>query len=99
MLSADSVAVGVQDVVARIAAQIKACPDQKFSLVGYSQGARVMRSAAVKIPSSSYSKILALVMFGDRGIRDMSITQFPPELQGKLFENCAPRDPVSCYPS
>jgi cutinase len=95
MISADSVSIGVTDVVNRIANQIKACPDQKFSLVGYSQGARVMRGAAVKIPSSSFPSILALVMFGDRGIRDMSITQFPPQLQAKLFENCAPRDPVS----
>jgi hypothetical protein len=95
MISTDSVAIGVKDVVDRIAEQSKACPDQKISLVGYSQGARVMRGASVKIPSSSYPKILALVMFGDRGIRDMNITQFPPELQKKLFENCAPRDPVS----
>jgi hypothetical protein len=54
-----------------------------------------MRGAAVKIPTSSYAKILALVMFGDRGMRDMTITQFPPELKARLFENCAPRDPVS----
>ncbi|KAF2427837.1 alpha/beta-hydrolase, partial [Tothia fuscella] len=96
-LSAESVAIGVKDVVTRLEEQIKACPDQKYSLVGYSQGARVMRSAAVKIPTPSYPKLLALVMFRDRGIRDMNITQFPAELQAKLFENCAPRDPVGYH--
>jgi hypothetical protein len=54
-----------------------------------------MRSASLKISPSVFPKILALVMFGDRGMRDMTITQFPPALQAKLFENCAPRDPVS----
>jgi hypothetical protein len=90
------VKAGSDDVVARLEQQTKACPDQKFALVGYSQGARVMRSASLKLPKDMYSRILALVMFGDRGIRDMSIPQFPPELAAKLWENCAPKDPVSC---
>jgi cutinase len=72
-----------------------ACPNQKFALVGYSQGARVMRAASVKLDPKLYPKVVALVMFGDRGMRELNITQFPPELQAKLFENCAPKDPVS----
>jgi hypothetical protein len=54
-----------------------------------------MRAASVKLDQRMYPKVVALVMFGDRGMREMNITQFPPELQAKLFENCAPRDPVS----
>jgi cutinase len=95
MLSAESVAIGTKDVVDRLTGQHTACPAQKFALVGYSQGARVMRAASVKISRSLYPDIVAMVMFGDRGMRDMNITQFPSELQGKLLENCAPRDPVS----
>jgi cutinase len=96
-LSAESVAIGAKDVVDRITSQSKACPKQQFALVGYSQGARVMRAASPKIDSSFFPKILALVMFGDRGIRDMNITQFPPVLEAKLWENCAPADPVSYF--
>lgn len=54
-----------------------------------------MRAASVKLDRSIYPKIVSLVMFGDRGMIYMNITQFPPELQAKLFQNCAPRDPVS----
>ena len=86
--------IGISDVVNRVTTKDKECPKQKFALVGYSQGARVMRVAAPKLDPSLFPKILALVMFGDRGIRDMTITQFPPALEAKLFENCAPGDPV-----
>jgi len=93
MLSAESVSIGTKDVVDRLTGQHTACPEQKFALVGYSQGARVMRAATAKLSRPFYTEIVALVMFGDRGMRDMNITQFPSELQGKLLENCAPRDP------
>jgi cutinase len=95
MLSTESVSIGTKDVVDRLTAQHAACPEQRFALVGYSQGARVMRAATVQLNKSLYPNIVALVMFGDRGMRDMNITQFPPELKFKLLENCAPRDPVS----
>jgi cutinase len=91
----DSVSIGAKDVVDRVSEQSKACPNQRFALVGYSQGARVMREASLKLDSSLFPKILALVMFGDRGIRDMKIAQFPAPLEAKLWENCAPADPVS----
>jgi cutinase len=95
VLSAESVAIGAKDVVDRLTSQHAACPTQKFALVGYSQGARVMRAASVKLNPAILPDIVALVMFGDRGMRDMNITQFPPVLQKRLHENCAPRDPVS----
>jgi cutinase len=75
--------------------QSSACPKQKFALVGYSQGAIVMRSAAPKLPEALHSKIVALVMFGDPGLRAMG-RGFPADLQAKLYENCGPGDPV-CY--
>lgn len=92
--SATSVSTGVNDTVQRLIAQDKACPSQKFALVGYSQGAGVMRGAAPKIPDSiQQNKILAVVMFGDPGLRRLS-KEFPAPLQSRLFENCAVGDPV-----
>jgi hypothetical protein len=54
-----------------------------------------MRGAAPKIPDSiQQNKILAVVMFGDPGLRRLS-KELPAPLQSRLFENCAPGDPVS----
>jgi cutinase len=91
-MTSTSVSTGSADVVQRLTEQDKACPDEKFVLVGYSQGASVMRNAAPKIPKSLYPKVIALAMFGDPGLKRGQ--KFPEELQPKLFENCAPGDPV-----
>ncbi|KAF2436099.1 alpha/beta-hydrolase [Tothia fuscella] len=91
--TATSVSTGSNDTVARLAAQDLACPQQKFALVGYSQGAGVMRRATPSIPPGmQQSKILAMAMFGDPGLKRNS--QFPATLQAKLLENCAVGDPV-----
>jgi cutinase len=87
-----SVTTGVNDVLKRLSEQDKACPNEKFVLVGYSQGAAVMRGAAPKIPTELQSKIIAMVMFGDPGLKRGS--KFPDSFQAKLMENCAPGDPV-----
>jgi cutinase len=88
------VSTGVTDVISRLTEQDKACPNQKFALVGYSQGAGVMRGAAPKIPQAIQDKkIAAVVMYGDPGLKRNA--KFPPALQSRLFENCAPGDPVS----
>jgi cutinase len=47
--------------------QPKACPEQKYVLVGYSQGADVTRGAAVKLKPEIFPRIIAVVMFGDPG--------------------------------
>jgi len=74
---------GTDDVIKRLNTQHAACPNQKFALVGYSQGAGVMHGVfAPTHPSYPGSdavrptlnpdvipKILALVMFGDPGFR------------------------------
>jgi len=99
-----SVPTGANDVVERLKKQDKACPSQKFALIGYSQGAGVMHSAATKIPVDIQKKIVALVMFGDPLIKPTSTYgngTFPPELQSKLLQNCAVGDMVcdkgSCF--
>jgi cutinase len=88
-----SVPTGVQDTISRLNRQMKACPEQKFAIVGYSQGAAVMHSAAVKFDPTVMPKIVAAVMFGDPSFRKAN--GFPDPIQTKLKENCNPGDPVS----
>jgi hypothetical protein len=96
-----SVPTGVKDTTARLTSQMKACPEQKFAIVGYSQGAGVMHAAAVKFDSAMNAKIAAAVMFGDPGFKSggagkgFMTPSFPAALQAKLKENCNPGDPVS----
>jgi cutinase len=93
---------GAADVVKHLDEQSKACPQQDFVLVGYSQGADVMHLASRKIPAALYPRIVALVMFGDPGNRGPNsrsplggiVSTFPEELQNKLKENCEKGDPV-----
>jgi len=98
-----SVPTGVKDTTNRLISQIKACPDQKFAIVGYSQGAGVMHAAAVKFDAAVTSKIAAAVMFGDPGFKSgggakgFSTPGFPAPILAKLKENCHPGDPV-CDP-
>lgn len=84
---------GALDVIRRLQEQDTACPKEKFVLVGYSQGAGVMHSAASRIPASIQQKIVAMVMFGDPGLKRN--TKFPPLLQSRTLENCAIGDYVS----
>lgn len=74
---------GATDVINRLNSQSKECPDQKFAIAGYSQGAGVMHLALgpsdVKMPyitepkpildKSARAKIIAAVMFGDPGFK------------------------------
>jgi cutinase len=87
---------GRQDVVNRLNAQSLRCPNQRFALVGYSQGADVMHRAAERLSTRLYPKILAIAMFGDPNVRGAALsTPFPAALQGKVLQSCAERDPVS----
>jgi len=58
---------GAQMVVEHLTSQPKACPNQKFVVTGYSQGASVVRKAMPKIPESTQRNIIAIVTFGDPG--------------------------------
>jgi cutinase len=84
---------GAIDVISRLKEQDAACPNEKFALVGYSQGAGVMHSAARRIPESIQQKIVAMVMFGDPALKRNF--KFPPLLQSRTLENCAVGDYVS----
>jgi cutinase len=91
------VKAGAADVVDRLTSQNKACPNQQFALVGYSQGAAVMNVTAKSIPADIEKKIKALVMFGDPTLKPEAQvnTRFSPPLLTKLYENCEACDMVS----
>lgn len=85
---ANGVAQGGLDVINRIESQSQVCPDQTFSLVGYSQGAMVMRNAIGNLSESLFGKVKSIVLFGDPEID----SEIPAELEAKLLENCATGD-------
>jgi cutinase len=78
-----STAKGIDDTINRLNKQNKECPDQKFALVGYSQGGWVVHGALSpsgapveglenprpKLDPSVFPKILAIVLFGDPGFK------------------------------
>jgi cutinase len=58
---------GVSDTLKRLQSQAVKCPNQKFVLGGYSQGAVVMHRAAVKMSPEILARIVATATFGDGG--------------------------------
>ncbi|TID22001.1 carbohydrate esterase family 5 protein [Venturia nashicola] len=78
-----SPSMGVDDIITRLNTQNSACPDQKFALVGYSQGAGVIHgvfgpTGPIKpglanprpvLDTSVIPKVLAVVLFGDPGFK------------------------------
>ncbi|KAF2420536.1 alpha/beta-hydrolase [Tothia fuscella] len=97
--------LGRDDVVKHLTEQSKACPEQKFVMVGYSQGGDVMHNALAspKLDQAIFEKIVALVMFGDPGNKGPAAKSplncdpeppFPSALLPKLKENCEAGDPV-----
>jgi cutinase len=58
---------GVEDILSHLGNSTIACPEQKYALAGYSQGAIVLHRVAVEIPDATLEKIIAAVTFGDGG--------------------------------
>lgn len=83
--------VGPKDVVNRIASQMKECPDERFALVGYSQGGGVISRAAALLTPQQIEKIDAVVSYGAKGT-------FPASLEKKWLNNCAPGDQCGGLP-
>jgi cutinase len=82
---------GADDIVKRLKQKDTECPNQKFALVGYSQGAMATHTAMSQLPAKIQDKILAVVMYGDMGMA----TGFPDKLKERALENCAGGDFVS----
>ena len=92
-----SIPIGVADTISRLELQTRACPDQRFALVGYSQGAIVIHYTVPYINTTIQNSILAVVLFGDPAL-NLPTPQLGPELQSRLWENCATGDPVRPTP-
>jgi cutinase len=72
----DSKSKGAEDVANHLKTQSTKCPNQKYVLIGYSQGADVMHNGAAKIHASLFPRIVALVMYGDPGRLFSSLRKF-----------------------
>ena len=76
---------GPKDILNRTSSQMKECPDERFALVGYSQGGGVISAVSKRFTPEQIDKIDAVVTYGSGG-------SFPPALQKKWLNNCAPGD-------
>jgi hypothetical protein len=84
-------AIGPRDIINRLTNQSKECPDEKFALVGYSQGGLVVYGAAplIKAKPELASKVLAVVFYGAGNGSSLVLPS------STLLANCAPHDMVS----
>ncbi|MER7900161.1 cutinase family protein [Streptomyces sp. NPDC096046] len=105
-LSPTSAAQGNRDLVNHVQSQAAACPNQKFVLVGYSQGANVVDNSigissagavvgspiVATLPAAVEPKVAAVLLFGNP-IRALgkSVTG---TYQGRTLDLCAQGDPV-----
>ena len=105
-LSLTSAATGNLDVVNHVDAQAAACPNQRFILVGYSQGANVVDNSmgissdgavvgspiVATIPAAVEPKVAAVLLFGNP-IRALgkSVTG---TYQSRTIDFCATGDPI-----
>jgi cutinase len=86
--------IGIKDVVNRVTTKAKECPNQKFALVGYSQGGMVVSAAAPKIPTDLQEKVVAMVLYGaGTGAVGAKGGSSPSDaVKQKTLANCAPGD-------
>ncbi|MFF3333992.1 cutinase family protein [Streptomyces sp. NPDC002888] len=105
-LSLTSAAQGNSDLVNHVKSQAAACPNQRFVLVGYSQGANVVDNSigissagavvgspiVATIPAALEPRVAAVLLFGNP-IRALgkSVTG---TYQSRTFDTCAKGDPV-----
>jgi alpha-beta hydrolase superfamily lysophospholipase len=78
-------------MVNRVNKQVKACPDSKFVLAGYSQGGMLTLQALPKLTAHA-DKITAVVLYGAGDGSGVSAI-----FKQKTIANCAPGDFVSQY--
>lgn len=88
-MNSTSAPSGAEDVRKRIAAQMKECPDEKFALVGYSQGGRVMSMATKNMTAELAKNVVAVVLYGAGEGKETGA------LAGATLANCAQGD-IAC---
>ncbi|KAL7271356.1 hypothetical protein RUND412_005895 [Rhizina undulata] len=81
---------GASDIEKRITARAAECPNMKFAVAGYSQGAMVVHS--IKLSTELKSKIAAIAVFGDP--YRLLMSTFPINDQTAVYKDCASGDPV-----
>jgi cutinase len=101
---------GAADVTNRLATMSKTCPNTRFVLGGYSQGAAVMDmllgipplgekvgdvGSAPPMPQSLASKVAAVAVFGNPATKfGNPATVALPPFAGKVIDLCNPGDPI-----
>ncbi|WP_156753567.1 cutinase family protein [Actinokineospora pegani] len=103
---ANSPRTGYKSIVDHINARSAECPDERYSLVGYSQGAQIVNAALgvdvtgtingfkpeVQIPAALYPRIASVVLYGNP-LKTVD-RQIPEPLRPRLQDFCAEGDPV-----
>lgn len=105
-LSLTSAAQGNADLVNHVSAQAVACPDQRFILVGYSQGANVVDNSVgissagavvgspivATLPAAVEPRVAAVLLFGNPiRAQGKSVTG---TYQSRTIDFCAKGDPI-----
>jgi cutinase len=101
---------GAADALARLNARAAACPNQKYVLNGYSQGAMVMTVLMGRIPANLQSRVVAAVLYGNPYYKSSSpsaagtakgrangivpIAGIPAAFANKTRDYCNAGDPV-----
>jgi cutinase len=99
-MTASSPDVGADAVVKYFNSKPKECPQQKYVIVGYSQGCVVQRRAMVKLDAAVLERIVASITFGDPGLKSSTapmggpVPKWPAQIEKRFYTNCATGDPV-----
>lgn len=103
-----SASTGNWDLVQHLKTQAAACPNQKFVLVGYSQGANVVDNAigvgsdgalvggptVAVIPTAIEPKVKAVVLYGNPIRGFPTYRQVTGTYQARTLDDCATGDPI-----
>ncbi|WP_405163576.1 cutinase family protein [Nocardia sp. NBC_01499] len=103
LLDPASISRGTQDMTAHVMWQASVCPDERFVLVGYSQGAVVTHGVLgtgivtalggiSSLPVDLESRVAAVLLFGDP-LR-LTGSNVPDLYAGRTGNYCAAGDPV-----
>ena len=91
--------IGVRTLIDVLNVQTDACPDQKFVLLGYSQGAlvvgdalaapddRIVGATVGTVEEEALERVLAVVLYGDPrfvGDEEYNVGSYDPEIDGLL---------------
>jgi cutinase len=101
---------GATDALARLTARAAACPNQKYVLTGYSEGAMVMTVLMGRIPAALQPRVVAAVLYGNPYFKPGSpsaagsgkasarglvpVLGVPAAFAGKTRDFCSTGDPV-----